>query len=100
MVWEYIKKNWVKILLLVIGAILGILGNIYVNKLSEDRIIAAINAKIDALMLKQKTGRINADEQKQLIALQAQLAFATGRIGICSDCSQTWQKENCSNCKA
>lgn len=96
---DFIKKYWKVALLGLAGIIIGMLGTMYANKLSEDRIIAALTAEIESLKAKQQIGRINSSEQIRLLALQAQLDLITGRIGICSDCSQSWQKSNCSNCK-
>lgn len=65
--------SWKIILIGVLGIIAGVLGNMYANKLSEGRIIAAIKAEIEAL----KAQRLNADGQQRLNDLNAQLKLLT-----------------------
>lgn len=57
-------------ILLVIGAICGVLGNMYANKLSEDRIIKALTAQINELKDKKAQGRITAEQQAVMNCLE------------------------------
>lgn len=65
--------NWKIILVGVLGVIAGILGNMYANKLSEGRIIAAIKAEIEAL----KVQRLDAQGLQRLNDLNVQLKLLT-----------------------
>lgn len=76
---EYILKHWKIFLIGVLGVILGVLGNIYANKLSEDRIIKSITAEIESLKAKQQTARTTAQDQDRLAELEAQLKFLTNK---------------------
>lgn len=78
MFWEFIKRNWIIILVGIASLTAGFLLNIYANSQSEKRIIAAIIAKIDELEKKQTAGvRLSSEEQKTLIELRAQLKLLT-----------------------
>lgn len=94
--WDFIKNNWGKILFLIVGIVMGILGNMYANKLSEDRIIKTLTAEIEALKEKQKSGTLTAEEKRKINQLQAELKL---KIGVCSDCTDPFSKLNCPNCK-
>lgn len=99
------KVSWKIVLLAIAGIIVGVLGNMYANYLSEKRIIKALTDEIESLKIKQKTGQLTPAEQQKIIQLQAELNVRTGKniviskIGICSDCTQEWQKANCPNCQ-
>ena len=66
---NWILKNKFIIIFAIIGLIAGFLLNKLANKISEDRIIAALIAEIQSL----KDKRLNTNEQKYLQDLQAQL---------------------------
>lgn len=74
---EYILKHWKIFLIGLLGIILGVLGNVYANKLSEDRIIKSITAEIESLKAKQQTTRSSSQEQDRITELEAQLKFLT-----------------------
>ena len=69
----FVKNNWKILLIGVIGVILGVLGNMYANKLSEERIIKALTAQIEAIKTKQLMGKATPEEQKRVDTLQTQL---------------------------
>lgn len=67
--FEWIIKNKWPLLFGLIGIVAGFLLNKFANKISEDRIIAALIAEIQSL----KNKRITPNEQKYLQDLEAQL---------------------------
>lgn len=78
MFWDWIKRNWIIILVGIASLTVGFLLNIYANSRSEDRIIAAIMAQINEIKQKQTAGgRLSSDEQNKLIGLEAQLKLLT-----------------------
>lgn len=77
--FTFVKTNWKIILIGVIGVILGVLGNMYANKLSEERIIKALTAQIQALKDEQQMGKLTLEGQKRIIELQAQLDLLTNK---------------------
>lgn len=75
---EFIKKNWKLILFGLLGLAIGFGLQVWANYRSEQRIIAAIKAEIEALKASMRTTRgTNAEEQKRLIELEAQLKLMT-----------------------
>lgn len=68
---NWIVKNKFVIGFAILGLIAGFLLNKWANKLSEDKIIAAIKAEIESL----KQGRLTQASQTKLIELEAQLAL-------------------------
>lgn len=78
MFWNFIKKNWIAIIVGIAGLTTGFLLNVYANSKSEKRIIDAITAQINELKQKQSAGgRLSSDEQNTLIGLEAQLKLLT-----------------------
>lgn len=78
MFWEFIKKNWIIIIIGIASLTAGFLLNIYANSQSEKRIIAAIMAQINEIKQKETAGgRLSSDEQNKLIGLEAQLKLLT-----------------------
>lgn len=69
MIWDFILKNKFIIIFAIAGLIAGFFLNKLANKISEDRIIAALIAEIQSL----KNKRITPNEQKYLQDLEAQL---------------------------
>lgn len=69
MIWNFILKNKFIIIFAIAGLIAGFFLNKLANKISEDRIIAALIAEIQSL----KNKRITPNEQKYLQDLEAQL---------------------------
>lgn len=68
--WEWILKNRFTILVGTAALLAGFFLNKLANRISEDRIIAALTAEIESI--KNKT-RITSAEQTRLIELQAQI---------------------------
>lgn len=77
MFWDFIKRNWIIILVGIASLTAGFLLNIYANSQSEKRIIEAIMAQINEIKKQQATGRLTSDEQNKLIGLEAQLKLLT-----------------------
>lgn len=67
------RLNWKIIVIGIIGVILGILGNMYANKLSEGRIIKALTAEIESLKAKRIMNRSMPGDDMLIEQLQAQL---------------------------
>lgn len=74
---EFLKKNWKIILFGLLGLAIGFGLQVYANYRSEQRIIAAITAEIEALKEKMKVSRTTPEEQTRLIGLEAQLRLLT-----------------------
>lgn len=56
-----------------IGVIVGIIANIYFNRLSENRIIKALTEQIQQLKDKQAVGKITPEEQIRISGLEEAL---------------------------
>lgn len=67
--WNWIIKNKWKLLLALVAFAAGVAANIYANRMSEQKIIAAITEQINEL----KDKRLTEEGQRQLIELEAQL---------------------------
>lgn len=78
MFWDFIKRNWIIILVGIASLTAGFLLNVYANSQSEKRIIKAIMDQINEIKQKQAAGgRLSSDEQNKLIGLEAQLKLLT-----------------------
>lgn len=75
--WEFIKRNWVILLVGFLSLATGFLLQLYANYRSEQRIIKAIIAEMNTLQQKQSGGRSTGSDQQRLIELQAQLDILT-----------------------
>lgn len=71
--FEFIKRNWKVVLVGIAGLTVGFLLNIIANRQSEQRIINALNAELQAIKEKLNMGRITSEEQKRMIELEAQI---------------------------
>jgi len=74
-VFDFIIKNKWLIIFSILGLVAGYLLSRYANKLSENKIIEILTAEIESL----KNKRLNADQQKRLIELEAQLKLLTNK---------------------
>lgn len=75
--WEFIKKNWILLLVGFLSLTTGFLLQLWANYRSEQRIISAIVDEIKAIQARQAVGRTTAADQQRLIELQAQLNVLT-----------------------
>lgn len=92
----FFKKYWHVILLGVLSLIAGaIITRMAINN-GNKKLLEQITAQINAI--KGAGSRITADQQLKLVQLQAQQRMIANKIGICTDCSKEWQKQNCPNC--
>lgn len=75
--WDFIKRNWIAIIVGLAGLTAGFLLNVYANKQSEKRIIDQLTAEIESIKSQQKAGRSTPETDKRLIQLEAQLQLLT-----------------------
>lgn len=93
---EFFGKYWHVILLGILSLIAGaIITRMAINN-GNKKLLEQITAEINSI--KGTGSRITADEQIKLVQLQAQQKLLAGKMGICTDCTQQWQKQNCPNC--
>lgn len=92
----FFSKYWPAIVLGILGIIAGaIITRMAINS-GNKKLLEQITAQINAI--KGSAGRITSDQQLKLVQLQAQQRLIANKIGICTDCSKEWQKQNCPNC--
>lgn len=77
MLWQFIRRNWIAIIVGIAGLTAGFLLNVYANKQSEKRIIDQLTAEINSIKAQQKVGRSTPESQTRLIQLEAQLQLLT-----------------------
>lgn len=75
-----VQITYTKILLVIVGAIIGFALNYLANKIANDKLFAQIKAEIDSIKQKQQTTRLTVQDSERLLKLQGVLEIVKKKL--------------------